>query len=408
VGLASVVGIWVWTGGASFEDAMQRAITVLVITCPCALGIATPLAKVATISVGKQRGLIIRDPGALDQVRSLDAFVFDKTGTVTEGAFSLRSIVAPREGEHEVLRRLGAVEACSGHLIAREVVRRCVRTGVEIEECTGFEALEGMGVRGMVGGEEIRVGNRRFMAENNSRIPPDLDGRSLQLEARGMTTAFFAWDGSVRGFLCLGDEIRPGSRETIRSLQTSGVRVFLLSGDSDETTRAVSAALDVLEFRGGMRPTDKADFVRSLQQEGMRVGMVGDGINDAPALALAEVAFAVGSGANLLREVSAITLLKGNISGILDSIALSKLHAGVAAQNLFFAFAYNVLAIPVAMAGLLNPILAVVAMFLSSLTVLANTQRIPRSALLIRAASPGREAPAEKNAHEQSRPKPNE
>jgi Cu+-exporting ATPase len=257
--------------------------------------------------------------------------------------------------------------------------------GIELTGCPGFESFAGMGVRGTVGGEEVLVGNRRLMAEGNLVIPQDLEVQSLQLESQGMSTPFFAWNGSVRGFLCLGDKARNGSREAIRTLQNSGKRVFLISGDSIETTRSVSAALGIGEFRGGMRPSDKAEFVGSLQREGMRVAMVGDGINDAPALAVAQVAFTVGSGANLLREVSAITLLKGSLSGILASIGLSELHAKVAGQNLFLAFAYNVLAIPVAMAGLLNPIVAVAAMFLSSLTVLANTLRIPR---LTRAVEP--------------------
>jgi Cu+-exporting ATPase len=252
--------------------------------------------------------------------------------------------------------------------------------GIQLEECTDFETFGGMGVRGMVGGEEILIGNRLFMAERSRALPLDLDRQSLRLESQGTSTPFFAWNGSVRGFLCLGDKMRTGSRETIRTLLGSGRRVFLVSGDSMETTRAVSGALGVAELRGGMRPTDKAEFVSSLQQEGLRVAVVGDGINDAPALARAEVAFTVGSGANLLREVSAITLLGGNISGILDSMSLSRLHASVAGQNLLIAFAYNVLAIPIAMAGLLNPVIAVLAMFLSSLTVVANTLRIPRSA----------------------------
>ncbi len=378
--LASASSLWTWTHGTSIEDALQRGLTVLVITCPCALGIAIPLAKVASISAGKLRGLIIRDPGALDRLKNLDAFVFDKTGTVTEGVFTLHKIVAPGHSEIEVLERLGAVEACSDHLIAREVVRKCGQMGIEPAECTDFETYEGMGVGGRVDGDEIFIGNRLFMAERGCDIPHDLDDQSVQMESEGMSTAFFAWGGPVRGFLCLGDRMREGSLETIRRLRGSGKRICLISGDSVETTRAVSGALGIAELRGGMRPSDKAEFVSSLQQEGYRVAVVGDGINDAPALAQAEVAFTVGSGANLLREVSAITLLGGNIAGILDSMSLARLHVSVSGQNLCFAFAYNFLAIPIAMAGFLNPIIAVLAMFLSSLTVVGNTLRIPRSA----------------------------
>jgi heavy metal translocating P-type ATPase len=377
--LASATSLWVWRTGVSIEDALLRGLTVLVITCPCALGIAIPIAKVASISAGKLRGLIVRDPGALDRLQSLDAFVFDKTGTVTEGVFTLHRIFAPYDSEIEVLRRLGGVELCSDHLIAREVLRKCGQMGVKPEECTDFEAFEGMGVRGMVGGEEVFIGNRLFMANRLGDLTRDLDDQSLQCEIQGMSTTFFAWKGSVRGFLCLGDRMREGSRETISRLQGSGRKVFLVSGDSMETTRALSGALGVADFRGGMHPSEKAEFVGSLQREGLRVAVVGDGINDAPALARAEVAFTLGSGANLLREVSAITLLSGNIAAILDSLSLSRLHTQVARQNLVFAFAYNGLAIPIAMSGLLNPIIAVLAMFMSSLTVVANTLRIPRS-----------------------------
>ncbi|MCU0573901.1 MAG: cation-translocating P-type ATPase [Syntrophobacteraceae bacterium] len=378
--LASITGAWVWAAGGPFEEAWRRGLSVLVITCPCALGIAIPLAKVATIGAGKVRGLIVRDLDALERIDSLNAFVFDKTGTVTEGVFTLRGIEAPFTGETEVLRRLGAVEACSGHLIAREIARQCTEMGIEPGECSEFQDFQGMGVRGIVDGREIRVGNRRFMNEGGYVIAPELDEHALRKESQGMTTPFFAWDGRVRGFLWLGDAVRAGSLEAIAGLQAQGARVLLVSGDSSETTRSVADALRIGEFMGAMRPADKAGLVKSLQREGLRVAMVGDGINDAPALSLADVAFTVGSGASLPRQVSAVTLLKGELSGVLDAMSLSRLHGRIAAQNLFFAFAYNGLAIPVAMAGFLNPIMAVVAMFLSSITVIANTSRITRSA----------------------------
>lgn len=378
--LASITGAWVWAAGGPFEEAWRRGLSVLVITCPCALGIAIPLAKMATIGAGKRRGLIFRDLDALERVESLNAFVLDKTGTVTEGAFTLRGIEAPLTEESEVLRRLGAVEACSGHLIAREIVRKCIQMGIEPGECSDFQNFQGMGVRGIVDGREIRVGNRRFMGESGYAIPLELEEHALQKESQGMTTPFIAWDGKVRGFLWLGDAVRAGCLEAIAGLQALGARVLLVSGDSRETTRSVADALRIGEFMGSMRPTDKADFVRSLQREGLMVAMVGDGINDAPALSLADVAFTVGGGASLLRQVSAVTLLGGNLVGVLDAMSLSRLHGRIAAQNLFFAFAYNGLAIPVAMAGFLNPIMAVVAMFLSSITVIANTLRITRAA----------------------------
>jgi len=378
--LASITGAWVWAAGSPFEEVWRRGLSVLVITCPCALGIAIPLAKVATISAGKRRGLIFRDFNALERVASLKTFVFDKTGTVTEGIFALRGIEAPLMAETEVLRRLGAVEACSGHLIAREILRKCMEMGIEPGVCSEFQDFQGLGVRGIVDGQEVRVGNRRFMGESGVAIPLELDEQALRKESEGMTTPFFAWDGKVRGFLWLGDAVRADTPETIGSLRALGARVVLVSGDSSETTRSVADTLRIGEFMGSMRPADKADFVKSLQREGLRVAMVGDGINDASALALADVAFTIGSGVNLPRQVSAVSLLRGELSGVLDAMSLSRLHGRIAAQNLFFAFAYNGLAIPVAMAGFLNPFMAVVAMFLSSITVIANTLRITRSA----------------------------
>ena len=376
--LAAVTGGWVRAAGGSLEDAWQRGLSVLVITCPCALGIAVPLAKTAAVGVARLRGLLIRDFDALERAASLDVFVFDKTGTVTEGRFTLRGIEAPGVKESEVLRRVGAVEACSGHLIAREIVRSCLQMGLTPEGCSGFTQFEGQGVRGVVAGVEVRVGNRRFMVESGCPVPPELDERALQKEREGMTVPFFAWDGEVRGFLWFGDAVRPDSLQTLRTLEAMGVKLILLSGDSVEATRSVAETLRIREVMGSMLPADKADFVRSLQRRGMRVGVVGDGLNDAPALAQADVAFTMGGGADLLRQVSSITLLKGEMSLLLKSLAIAKVHNVIAAQNLFFAFVYNGLAIPVAMAGYLNPIMAVLAMFLSSITVLANTLRITR------------------------------
>jgi heavy metal translocating P-type ATPase len=377
--LASATGMAIWSAGGAVEEAWRRGLAVLVITCPCALGIAIPLARVATISAGRERGIVVRDPEAFGRARSLNAFVLDKTGTVTEGVFSLRGIAAPDDEEAEVLRRVGAVEARSGHLIAREIVRRCLALGIEPSHCAAFESFNGMGVLGVVDGETVRVGNRRFMAQSGCNLHGEIDDHALGMESHGMTTTFFAWGGTVRGFLWLGDGIKAGSPRAIRSLKSSGARVFLVSGDSVETTRWVGELLETDGHQGAMRPADKAEFVKALQREGLRVGVVGDGINDAPALVQADVAFSVGSGAHLLGDVSTVTLIQGCLSGIEESVALSKLHGRIAAQNLFFAFAYNGLAIPIAMAGLLNPILAVIAMFMSSLTVLANTSRISRS-----------------------------
>lgn len=377
--LAAGTAGWGWmVGGLPSHETLLRAVTVLVITCPCALGIATPLAKVAAIGAGRSRGILIRDPSALERARDLDVLICDKTGTLTEGVFSLQKIVTRGMPEHKALARVASIETGAGHFLAREILRRTRELSLQLEEATRLEYFEGLGARGCIRGTPTAVGNRAFMKREGLTCPRDMDDAARKLESDGNTVLFFGWEGEVQGYLAFGDSIKAGAAESLRQMQQRGLTVHLVSGDSQETTQAVAQRLGVEHFRGQSLPVDKVEIVRRLQQEGHRVAMMGDGVNDAAALARADVGIALGTGSNILQEASDITLMTGHPEKLLEVLDLSHMTVRIIRQNLFFALFYNVLGIPLAVAGMLNPIMAVAAMFASSLTVIGNTLRISR------------------------------
>jgi heavy metal translocating P-type ATPase len=365
--------------GQSLDEALLRAVTVLVITCPCALGIAVPLAKMASMEEGRANGILIREPSALERAKDLNVIIFDKTGTLTKGSFSLLEIVAAEGEDEETLRRVASVEAHSDHFLAKEIVRKAREMDLDLQEVSSFELFDGLGVKGVVEGVKVVVGNRQLMSLHESNLPPVYDQRASQLEAEGTTVVFFAWDNKVRGLLAFGDTLRERAKGVTAELQSRGVSIRLVSGDSKETTGTVARELGIDRFEGQALPQDKVAIVKGLQETGYRVGMVGDGINDAAALAQADVGFALCTGASLLREASDIALLTDDLSKILQALDLSKIATKITRQNLLFAYCYNTLAIPLAVIGVLNPLIAVLAMFGSSLTVIGNTLRISRT-----------------------------
>jgi len=377
--IAGATVLSLWRLNSSADAALLRGLTVLIISCPCALGIATPLVKVATMGVGRAKGILVRNPGALEQAKDLDTILFDKTGTLTEGKFSLREIIAEGVSEREALGRLAPVEAFSDHFLAKEIIHKAREMSVKMEEATAFEDFEGMGVKGFIGGREVFIGNRQLMNKFGMDLSSSLEKRAFSSESRGMTVVFFGWDQQVRGFLVLGDSIKRGVPELVQKLQARNITTWLVSGDAAETTRAVAEESGINQSRGRALPQDKVELIRSVQQEGHRVGMVGDGINDAAALAQADVGFALGTGTNITREASDFTLLAAEPTRVLEVLDLSALTTKTVRQNLSFAFLYNGLAIPLAVAGLLNPLIAVCAMFASSLTVIGNALRISRN-----------------------------
>jgi len=376
--LAGLTAFYVWLSRSSVDEALFRSLTVLLISCPCALGIATPLVKVAIMGLAKSRGILIRNPGALDRTKDLDIFVFDKTGTLTEGNFSLQKIFCTGTPEREVLSRMAATEVRSDHFLAREIVRRAREENINLEEVHGYESLQGMGVKGNVKGDPTFIGNRQLMIREKIELPSALNQQALGFEEKGMTTAFFGWGKSVHGFLVFGDSLRKGIRQMVQELQVRGITTWIVSGDGQGTTRAVAGESGVANFLGQALPQHKVELIKSLQDKGHRVGMVGDGINDAAALAQADVGFALGTGTHILREASDFTLLASDPTRVSGALDLSALAVRAIRQNLFFAFLYNSIAIPLAVAGLLNPLIAVFAMFAGSLTVIGNALRISK------------------------------
>jgi heavy metal translocating P-type ATPase len=372
-----------WTG-VSFDVALLRAVTVLVITCPCALGIASPLAKVAAVGMGKAKGILVRDPAALELAKDLNVLVLDKTGTMTKGDFSLQALLTCSVPEKEALRLVAALEVHSDHFIAKEVIRKAQEREITVETSAAFESLEGMGVSGVLEDREIFIGSRELMRVKGMEISSALEQDALVMESKGSTIVFFAWENRVQGLLSFGDSLKEGGREVVQRLRSKGIKTYLVSGDSEQTTKAIARELRVDGFLGKAFPKDKVETIKRLQGEGMKVGMVGDGVNDAAALAQADVGFALGAAASFSREHADVILMSDTPARVLDVIELSSLTMKTVRQNLFFAFFYNALGIPLAMAGLLNPLVAVIAMFASSLSVIGNSWRIMRKSNLRR------------------------
>jgi heavy metal translocating P-type ATPase len=367
-----------WFFAVPLEEIILRSLTMLLISCPCALGIAVPIVRAAVVGLGSKKGILVRNPDALERIPILDTIVFDKTGTVTEGRFVLLHTVCDEADEHSVLSRISAIEAASSHFLAREILRRTRELGLSVEKGSAVEELEGLGVTGSVAGETVFAGNRRLLARTGAEIGTSLESKAVEHENDGMTTVFFGWEGKTRGYLAFGDPLRQGVKQLVEQLRSRGLEVILLSGDSARTTEAVARSLGITDFLGQAVPVEKSDFIANLQQKGRRIGMVGDGINDAGALARADVSFAIGAGHDITNEAADVIIPGGNPALIIDTFDLSALSLRTTRQDLYFAFLYNAIAIPVAAVGLLNPIIAVLAMFMSSLTVTGNALRLSR------------------------------
>ncbi len=364
--------------GIAAEEALLRALTVLVITCPCALGIATPLARVAAIARARESGILIRNPALFERSEGLSQIILDKTGTLTEGRYILREIAAVEGSEDDALRRVASAETRSDHFLGREAVRAAGEKGLALDQVLSFEPVEGLGIVAMIESGEVIAGNRRLMASCKLDVPAMLDIKARGIEAGGSTVVFFAWDGAVRGFLVFGDKVRPNAARAIEAIRELGIGVRMVSGDSEETTGAVARDIGIENYSGQALPGDKVDIIAAAQASGRRIAMAGDGLNDAAALARADIGITVGPGANLVREVADAAVFGDDPLKIPELIALSRLTFRIIRQNLFFAFFYNALGIPLAAAGILNPLLAALAMFASSTTVILNTTRISR------------------------------
>jgi Cu+-exporting ATPase len=382
----------------NFADALGAAprvsymllttMTVLIIACPCALGLATPISIMVGVGKAAEFGVLIRQGDALQRAGQLTTVVLDKTGTVTQGRPTVTALAlspparAAQWDEARLLASAASLEAASEHPLAQAVVEAAAARGLELTRNGDFQALAGRGVRGVLDGRTLLFGNRRLMDEHQIALG-DLAAQAQQLAVQAQTPMYLAQDGVLMGVVAVSDPVKEDSRAAIARLRAEGIRVVMLTGDSAATARAVAAQVGVDEVIAEVLPADKAERVGQLQQAGEVVGMVGDGINDAPALARADVGFAIGTGTDVAMESADITLMRGSLHGVADAIAVSRATVRNIKQNLFGAFVYNTLGIPLAagvlypvLGVLLNPVIAGAAMAMSSVTVVTNANRL--------------------------------
>jgi Cu+-exporting ATPase len=381
--------VWAVAGPPpQLAHALLVAVSVLIIACPCALGLATPMSIMVGVGRGASEGVLIKDAAALERLENVTTVVVDKTGTLTEGKPSLQRIV-PAAGfdESDVLRGAAAVEAASEHPLARAIVEHAAERNVRLAPVGAFDSDPGLGVWGTVAERKVLVGNLRLMEREGVDVAA-LRSAAEGERARGATAIYVALDGRAAGLLVIADAIKPTTAEAIAALRHAGVRIIMLTGDDAATARAVAATLGVDDVVADVLPQDKAAVVQELQAKGEVVAMAGDGVNDAPALAQADVGIAMGTGTDVAMESAGVTLVKGDLRGIARAVLLSRRTMRNIRQNLLFAFGYNALGVPIA-AGvlypafglLLSPIIASLAMSLSSVSVVGNALRLRRARL---------------------------
>ena len=376
----ATLGFWLAAAATnSATAAFTAGVAVLIIACPCALGLATPTALMVGTGRGAQLGILIKGPEVLESTKRVDTIVLDKTGTVTTGRMTLVDVhAADGQDRDEVLRIAASLEDASEHPIAQAIASGARAEGFALEAPEGFANREGLGVEGIVDGHAVVAGRNRLLAD--WAIHPDqhlLDAASAA-EADGQTAIFVGWDGEARGVLVVSDTIKDTSPDAIRQLRALGLRPVLLTGDNERAAKAVAAQVGIDDVIAEVLPADKLEVVRRLQAEGNVVAMAGDGVNDAAALAQADLGLAMGTGTDVAIEASDITLVRGDLRAAADAIRLARRTLGTIKGNLFWAFAYNVAALPLAAAGLLNPMLAGAAMAFSSVFVVTNSLRLRR------------------------------
>jgi copper-transporting P-type ATPase V len=361
------------------QAGLVAAVAVLIIACPCALGLATPTAIMVGTGRGAELGVLIKSVEVLEQTRRITTVVFDKTGTLTRGEMTLTDTV-PAAGvdEGELLRWAGAIEADSEHPIGRAIATAAHERLGTLPEAAGFQALAGRGARADVDGGTVWVGRSKLMADAGLLTPGALEDAAERLEAAGKTVVLAGWDGEVRGVLAVADTLKDGAVELVTRLHAMGLEVAMLTGDNARTAQSIAGRVGIDRVLAEVLPDDKVGEVARLQGEGRVVAMVGDGVNDAPALVQAELGIAIGTGTDVAIEASDLTLLRGDLAGVATAIELSRRTYRTIVQNLGWAFGYNVAAIPLAALGLLSPIVAGAAMALSSVSVVGNSLRLRR------------------------------
>jgi len=395
ISLATLVGWLVLTGDGA--EAFTASVAVLIIACPCALGLATPTALMVGTGRGAQLGIVIKGPEILERTRRVTTVVLDKTGTVTEGRMWVAEVL-PAHGVEpaEVLRLAGAVEDASEHPIARAIAERAREELGRLPAVERFSNRAGLGVEAVVDGHALVVGRPSFLASQGLGLPAELARARDDAQAAGSTVVAVGWDGAVRGLIQVADRVKPTSEEAIAELRSLGLEPVLLTGDNERTALAVAEAVGIERVLANVLPEDKVAEVRRLQDAGGVVAMVGDGVNDAPALAQADLGLAIGTGTDVAIEASDLTLVSGDLRAAADAIRLARRTLRTIEGNLFWAFAYNVAAIPLAVAGLLDPIVAAGAMAFSSVFVVTNSLRLRR----FHSQREASEAPAPSRTHE--------
>ncbi|MFJ6012923.1 heavy metal translocating P-type ATPase [Streptomyces sp. NPDC092952] len=371
------LGFWLGNG-AGLTAAFTAAVAVLIIACPCALGLATPTALMVGTGRGAQLGILIKGPEVLETTRRVDTIVLDKTGTVTTGRMTLLDVhTTGTTTENEALRLAGALEHSSEHPIAQAVATGATdRTGTPLPTPEDFANVPGLGVQGIVDGHAVLVGREQLLAQWEIHLPVELARLKAAAEAAGRTAIAVAWDGEARAVLEVADAVKDTSAEAIERLRGLGLTPILLTGDNRAVAESVAAEVGIEKVYAEVMPEDKVDVVKKLQAEGRSVAMVGDGVNDAAALAQADLGLAMGTGTDAAIEAGDLTLVRGDLRSAADAIRLSRRTLGTIRTNLFWAFAYNVAALPLAAAGLLNPMIAGAAMAFSSVFVVGNSLRL--------------------------------
>ncbi|KOY17742.1 ATPase P [Paenibacillus xylanivorans] len=384
VGIA-VVTFLIWYLFASpgdFAGALEKAIAVLVIACPCALGLATPTSIMAGSGRAAEYGVLFKGGEHLESAQQIQTVVLDKTGTVTQGKPVLTDVVtAPNWTEADLLQRVGAAEQSSEHPLAEAIVEGIRGKGLELTQPEQFENIPGYGVRARVQGQDILVGTRRLLTDAKVNVSEETMQQMNNLEEQGRTAMLIAVDGQWAGIVAVADTIKETSREAIQRLQGMGIDVIMITGDNERTARAVAEQAGIYKVLAEVLPEGKAAEVKKLQESGLKVAMVGDGINDAPALATADIGMAIGTGTDVAMEAADITLMRGDLNSIADAIEMSRRTMGNIKQNLFWALGYNVIGIPIAAVGFLAPWLAGAAMAFSSVSVVLNSLRLQRMKL---------------------------
>ncbi|MEO5675554.1 MAG: copper-translocating P-type ATPase, partial [Chitinophagales bacterium] len=377
--------IWVIVGPEpKYVYAFVNAIAVLIIACPCALGLATPMSIMVGVGRGAQMGVLIKNAEALEHMNKIDTLIIDKTGTITEGKPSVEKVVAEAESNvADLLQKIVSLNKYSEHPLAQAVVKYGKERKVFFSDVKDFQAVGGKGVTGTVDGKNVALGNKKLMEQTNTTIPETITSKVLEEQKSGKTVSYISVDGIVSGYITITDKIKATSKEAIETLLKNKVEVIMLTGDNANTAKAVADELKLTAFKAEFLPEDKLNEIKRLQAEGKKVAMAGDGINDSPALAQADVGIAMGTGTDVAIESAEITLVKGDLQGIVKAKELSKEVMKNIHQNLIFAFIYNVLGVPVA-AGvlfpffgiLLSPMIGAAAMSLSSVSVIGNSLRL--------------------------------